>query len=290
MDRARALTNTSDTTPDAAGGPPSCAEPWEEEEESSLQEDVTAPGDNAEPSAERGAGDSPEVAPPLRKVRIVLGAGEQLCLAALSCEGRRLGWLPQTPLATSGSCCLASSTRSSLCLLMLCQGETTNYTSQLRLCAPAEQVLNIKHTQFSRVPCISLAGLVPPLPGRSLLTPCSRKMSELAAVEEVTKSFSLTMKKQTLCSLFFFFFNRKGRRVNQRNTRLSLGNWTLCLLKPQPQLKPQSCLARLLFLKKSNPPAVRELMDLLLPVETQLKATGTWHTWGRKLAAWQERG
>lgn len=78
MDRARALTNTSDTTPDNAGGSPSSAEIWEEEEGSSLLEGVTAPGDSAEPSAQHGAGDSAEMAPPLKKVRILLGAGEQL--------------------------------------------------------------------------------------------------------------------------------------------------------------------------------------------------------------------
>ncbi|XP_068888584.1 E3 ubiquitin-protein ligase RNF213 isoform X3 [Aphelocoma coerulescens] len=65
MDRERA----SDPTPDTAGGSPSSAETREEEKGSSLLEDVTAPGDSAEPSAQRGAGDSAEVAPPVMKKR-----------------------------------------------------------------------------------------------------------------------------------------------------------------------------------------------------------------------------
>ncbi|XP_048179403.1 E3 ubiquitin-protein ligase RNF213 isoform X1 [Corvus hawaiiensis] len=69
MDRARALTNTSDTTPDPAGGSPSSAETREEERGSFLLEDVTAPGDSAEPLAQREAGDSAEVAPPVMKKR-----------------------------------------------------------------------------------------------------------------------------------------------------------------------------------------------------------------------------
>ncbi|XP_062362182.1 E3 ubiquitin-protein ligase RNF213 [Cinclus cinclus] len=65
-----ALPNTSDATPDTAGGSLSSAETWEEEEGSSLLEDVTAPGDSTEPSAQRGAGDSAEVAPlPEKKKR-----------------------------------------------------------------------------------------------------------------------------------------------------------------------------------------------------------------------------
>nr|XP_030143221.3 LOW QUALITY PROTEIN: E3 ubiquitin-protein ligase RNF213 [Taeniopygia guttata] len=64
MDRARAL---PDTTPDTAGGSPRSAETWQEEEGSSLLEDVTAPESNAEPLAERGAGDSAEVASLERK-------------------------------------------------------------------------------------------------------------------------------------------------------------------------------------------------------------------------------
>ncbi|XP_041331790.1 E3 ubiquitin-protein ligase RNF213-like, partial [Pyrgilauda ruficollis] len=58
MDGARALPNTSNT----AGGSLSSAETWEEEEEY-----VTASEDNAEPSAHRGAGDSAEVVPLLKK-------------------------------------------------------------------------------------------------------------------------------------------------------------------------------------------------------------------------------
>ncbi|XP_056361664.1 E3 ubiquitin-protein ligase RNF213 [Oenanthe melanoleuca] len=63
----RTLPNTSDTTPDTAGGSLSSAETWEEEEGSSLLEDVTAPEDSTEPSALRGAGDAAEVAPPPKK-------------------------------------------------------------------------------------------------------------------------------------------------------------------------------------------------------------------------------
>lgn len=69
MDRARALSSTSDTTPDTAGGSPSSAEMWEAGEGPSVLEDVTAPGDIAEPSAQCGAGDSAELASPLRKKR-----------------------------------------------------------------------------------------------------------------------------------------------------------------------------------------------------------------------------
>ncbi|XP_064251966.1 E3 ubiquitin-protein ligase RNF213 isoform X2 [Passer domesticus] len=66
MDRARALSNT---TPDTAGGSPSSAVTQKEEEGSSLMEDVTAAENHAEPSAQCGAGDSAEVASPLRKKR-----------------------------------------------------------------------------------------------------------------------------------------------------------------------------------------------------------------------------
>ncbi|KAM7035519.1 E3 ubiquitin-protein ligase RNF213 [Acridotheres tristis] len=62
----RALPNTSDTTPDTSL---SSTETWEEEEGSSLLEDVTAPEDSEEPSAQPGAGDSAEVASPPKKKR-----------------------------------------------------------------------------------------------------------------------------------------------------------------------------------------------------------------------------
>ncbi|KAM3660653.1 E3 ubiquitin-protein ligase RNF213 [Ammospiza maritima maritima] len=60
MDRAGAL-------PDTAGGSPSSAETQKEEQGSSLLGDVTAPENHTEPSAQRGAGDSAEVASLLRK-------------------------------------------------------------------------------------------------------------------------------------------------------------------------------------------------------------------------------
>lgn len=75
MDRARAL-------PDTAGGSPNSAETWQEDEGSSLLEDVTAPESNAEPSAQCGAGDSAEVASSVRKVRVLLGSS---CDLLLSC-------------------------------------------------------------------------------------------------------------------------------------------------------------------------------------------------------------
>lgn len=109
----RALPNTSDTTPDTAGGSLSSVETWEEEEGSSLLEDVTAPENSTEPSALRGAGDSADMAPPPKKVRILLGAGEQLWPVAL-CVALWSGCIPHIPLATLGSCCLAPCRRSSL--------------------------------------------------------------------------------------------------------------------------------------------------------------------------------
>ncbi|KAM3672048.1 LOW QUALITY PROTEIN: E3 ubiquitin-protein ligase RNF213-like [Ammospiza maritima maritima] len=64
MDRARALPNT---TPDTAGGSPSSAETWEEKKGSSVLEYATAPEDNKEPSAQRGAGDSAQEVPLQKK-------------------------------------------------------------------------------------------------------------------------------------------------------------------------------------------------------------------------------
>lgn len=111
-------------------------------------------------------------------------------------------------------------------------------------------------------------------------------MLVLAAVEEVTERFPLAMNKQTLWSLFIFFFNRKGGGIKQRNMHPSRRNRTLCLLKAQHQLRPQSFLTPVLLLKKPNPPAVRRqtqlLMDSLVPEETHLEAAGIWHTWRRK--------
>lgn len=97
----RALPNTSDTTPDTAGGSLSSVETWEEEEGSSLLEDVTSPEDSAEPSALRAAGDSAEVASPPKKVRILLGAGEQLGLVALWCCSL-VGLHPSHPFGHAG--------------------------------------------------------------------------------------------------------------------------------------------------------------------------------------------
>lgn len=78
MDGAGALPSTSDTTAGSAGASPSSAETWKEEEESSELGYLTAPEEDTEPSALCGAGDSADVASPLKKVRILLGAGEQL--------------------------------------------------------------------------------------------------------------------------------------------------------------------------------------------------------------------
>ncbi|XP_053850563.1 E3 ubiquitin-protein ligase RNF213 [Vidua macroura] len=104
MDRARALPNT---TPDAAGGSPNSAETWQEEEGSSLLEDVTAPESNAEPSAQRGAGDSAEVASPLRKKAKKTKArksicGEQDSLPPQSTAPAQTTELPDTGVAPQG--------------------------------------------------------------------------------------------------------------------------------------------------------------------------------------------
>lgn len=78
MDGAGALPSPSDTTPDTAGASPSSAETRQEEEGPSELGYVTAPEEDTEPSALCGAGDSADVASPLKKVRIPLGSGEQL--------------------------------------------------------------------------------------------------------------------------------------------------------------------------------------------------------------------
>ena len=75
-----------------------------------------------------------------------------------------------------------------------------------------------------------VAGLVPSLPDRAPLMQCSRKVLVLAAMEEVTKNFSLTMNKQTLCCSFFFFFNRERGGIKQRRVLPAPGSRTLCLL------------------------------------------------------------
>uniref|UniRef100_A0A8D2MIK3 RING-type E3 ubiquitin transferase n=1 Tax=Zonotrichia albicollis TaxID=44394 RepID=A0A8D2MIK3_ZONAL len=88
MDRARALPNT---TPDTAGESPISAETWEEKKGSSMLEYATAPEDNTKPSAQHGAGDSAQEVPLQKKVRTLLGAGEQLCLVALFSVSRNEG-------------------------------------------------------------------------------------------------------------------------------------------------------------------------------------------------------
>lgn len=175
MDGARALPNTSDTTPDSAGASPCSAETWKEEEGRSVLEYVTAPEDSTELSALLGAGDSAEVASPLKKVRLLLGAGVQLGLVAVLCELRRPGCIPHILLATSGSRCLQEELAvfADAVLCVLCRGKPqiaqVSLDTAALLCAAAERVLNIKPAQFSKIICTSLAGLVPPLPGRSLL-------------------------------------------------------------------------------------------------------------------------
>lgn len=155
----RALPNTSDTTPDTAGGSLSSVETWEEEEGSSLLEDVTAPENSTEPSALPGAGDSADMASPPKKVRILLGAGEQLWPVALCvalCVALWSGCIPHIPLATLGSCCLAPCRRSSLfadaVLCVQSRGEPqiaqVSLDTAALLCAPAEcGILNLYSSQ-----------------------------------------------------------------------------------------------------------------------------------------------
>ncbi|KAM4890524.1 E3 ubiquitin-protein ligase RNF213 [Sylvia borin] len=68
MDGARALPSTSDSTPDTAGSP-SSAETWKKQEASSELGYLTAPEDDTGPSALCGAGDSADMASPLKKRR-----------------------------------------------------------------------------------------------------------------------------------------------------------------------------------------------------------------------------
>ncbi|XP_058708338.1 E3 ubiquitin-protein ligase RNF213 isoform X2 [Poecile atricapillus] len=98
MDRAGALPSTSATTPGSAAGSPSSAGTREEEEGSSLLENVTA----AEDSTEHGAGDPAEVAPVRKKrkksktKRNVSISGEQNSLPPPSTAPVQTTELPDT--------------------------------------------------------------------------------------------------------------------------------------------------------------------------------------------------
>ncbi|XP_064532292.1 E3 ubiquitin-protein ligase RNF213 isoform X2 [Pseudopipra pipra] len=102
MDNARALINPSDTTPEcSAGGAPPPAETQEGEEGSSLLEDVTAPSDSSQPTAQCGAGDSAGTSQRKKKKRNKVkkcpsSSGEQDSLPPLSTAPAQTTELPDT--------------------------------------------------------------------------------------------------------------------------------------------------------------------------------------------------